>query len=138
NGTPPDIFERVFAKLDPPACARSFGRGGWGHLQRAELDLIGIDRKSARAARKVTVTGSIHSDSTRATANLLTLEQLSVPEASNEIAVVPELWRARELSGAIVMINAARCRVENAGIIASAWVLRAGREGKNRSDYRPR
>jgi predicted transposase YbfD/YdcC len=59
----------------------------------------------------------LHLVSAWATANQLTLGQLSVPDGTNEIALIPELLRTLELQGAIVTIDAAGCQIENAQII---------------------
>lgn len=118
NGIPsPDTFSRVFAKLDPDAFALAFGRWTAAACQATGLVPVAIDGKSARAAKKATATGCLHLVSAWATANRLTLGQVSVPEGSNEIAVIPELLRTLDLSGAIVTIDAAGCQVENAGLI---------------------
>jgi predicted transposase YbfD/YdcC len=121
NGVPsPDTFARVFAKLDPDAFARAFGRWMAAACQATGLVPIALDGKSARAARKATATGCLHLVSAWATENRLTLGQVSVPEGSNEIAVLPELLRVLDLAGAIVTIDAAGCQVENATIIREA------------------
>jgi predicted transposase YbfD/YdcC len=118
NGIPsPDTFSRVFAKLDPDAFATAFGRWMASACRATGLVPVAIDGKSARAAKKATATGCLHLVSAWATANRLTLGQVSVPEGSNEIAVIPELLRVLDLKGAIVTLDAAGCQVENAAII---------------------
>jgi predicted transposase YbfD/YdcC len=118
NGIPsPDTFARVFAKLDPDAFALAFGRWMAAACQATGLVPVAIDGKSVRAAKKATATGCLHLVSAWASANRLTLGQVSVPEGSNEIAVIPELLRTLDLKGAIVTIDAAGCQVENAGLI---------------------
>ncbi len=50
NGIPsPDTFERLFAKLDPVAFARAFGRWMAAACQATGLIPVAIDGKSARA-----------------------------------------------------------------------------------------
>jgi predicted transposase YbfD/YdcC len=118
NGIPsPDTFERVFAKLSPTAFARAFGQWMAAACAGSGLIPIAIDGKSARAAKRATATGCLHRVSAWATANRRTLGQVSVPDGSNEVAVIPELLRALDLSGAIVTIDAAGCQVANAAII---------------------
>jgi predicted transposase YbfD/YdcC len=118
NGIPsPDTFARVFAKLDPEAFACAFGRWMAAACKATGLVPIAIDGKSARAAKKATATGCLHLVSAWATANRLSLGQLSVPEGSNEIAVIPDLLRVLDLKGAIVTLDAAGCQAENAKII---------------------
>jgi hypothetical protein len=118
NGIPSsDTFERVFAKLNPAAFSEAFGRWMAAAWEASGLIPIAIDGKSVRAASKATSTGCLHLVSAWATANRLTLGQVSVPEGTNEIAVIPELLRTLELQGAIVTLDAAGCQVENARII---------------------
>jgi hypothetical protein len=118
NGIPgPDTFERVFATLDPTAFARAFGQWMAAACAGSGRIPIASDGMSARAAKRATATGCLHQVSAWATANRLTLGQVSVPDGSNEIAVIPELLRALDLSGAIVTIDAAGCPVANAAII---------------------
>jgi predicted transposase YbfD/YdcC len=118
NGIPsPDTFERVFAKLDPVAFARAFGRWMAAACRATGLIPVAIDGKSARAAKRNTATGCLHVVTAWATENRLVLGATSVADGSNEIAAIPELLRALDLAGAIVTIDAARCQLENARII---------------------
>ena len=78
NGIPsPDTFERVFAKLDPAAFARAFGRWLAGAVEAAGLVPIAIDGKSARRAKRNTATGCLTVVSAWATENRLALGQVS-------------------------------------------------------------
>jgi predicted transposase YbfD/YdcC len=118
NGIPsPDTFERVFARLDPVAFARAFGRWMASACQATGLIPVAIDGKSARAARRDTATGCLHVVTAWAAENRLVLGTASVADGSNEIAAIPELLRTLDLAGAIVTIDAAGCQVENARII---------------------
>ncbi len=118
NGIPsPDTFERVFAKLDPVAFARAFGRWMAAACQATGLIPVAIDGKSARAAKRNTATGCLHVVTAWAAENRLVLGTASVADGSNEIAAIPELLRTLDLAGAIVTIDAAGCQVENARII---------------------
>ncbi len=111
NGIPsPDTFERVFAKLDPGAFAAAFGRWVVAAPETTGLVPIAIDGKSVRGAKKATNTGCLHLVSAWAADARLTLGQVSVPDGSNEIAVVPELLAALELTGAVVTLDAAGCQ----------------------------
>jgi predicted transposase YbfD/YdcC len=111
NGIPsPDTFARVFAKLDPAAFAAAFGRWLTATLAVTGLVPIAIDGKSVRGAKKATSTGCLHLVSAWATEARLTLGQVSVPDGSNEIAVVPDLLAALDLRGAIVTLDAAGCQ----------------------------
>jgi predicted transposase YbfD/YdcC len=118
NGVPSaDTFARVFAKLDPAAFSRAFGRWMAAACQGTGLVPIAVDGKAARRAKQNTATGCLTVVSAWATENRLTLGQVAVPDGSNEIGVIPELLRALDLAGAIVTIDAAGCQVENARII---------------------
>jgi predicted transposase YbfD/YdcC len=118
NGIPsPDTFERVFAKLDPGAFSRAFGRWMAAACEATGLIPIAVDGKSARRAKRDTATGCLTVVSAWATENRLTLGQVAVPDGSNEIGTIPELLRTLDLAGAIVTIDAAGCQVANAEII---------------------
>lgn len=111
NGIPsPDTFERVFAKLDPKAFAAAFGRWLAAACEATGLVPIAIDGKSARGAKRATATGCLHLVSAWATDARLTLAQVSVPDGSNETAVVPELLALLDLKGAVVTLDAAGCQ----------------------------
>ena len=113
NGIPSaDTFERVFAKLDPKAFAQAFGRWMASACEATGLTPIALDGKSVRGSRKATSTGCLHLVSAWATNSRLTLGQVSVPEGSNEIAVIPELLSVLELKGALVTLDAAGCQKE--------------------------
>jgi predicted transposase YbfD/YdcC len=118
NGVPsPDTFSRVFARLDPGAFARRFGRWMASACEATGLIPVAVDGKSSRRAKKATATGCLHTVSAWATQGRLTLGQVAVPEGSNEIAVIPDLLGTLDLAGAIVTIDAAGCQKENARII---------------------
>src|SRR3954471_18787894 len=91
NGIPsPDTFERVFAKLEPGAFARAFGRWMAAACESTGLVPIAIDGKSARSARQNTATGCLHVVSAWATENRLTLGQVAV-SASARSGVCPRV-----------------------------------------------
>ena len=118
NGIPsPDTFERVFAKLDPAAFGRAFGRWMTAACQATGLVPVAIDGKSARSAPAPTATGRLHLVTAWATENRLILGQVAVADGSNEVAAIPELLRTLDLAGALVTIDAAGTQVENAAII---------------------
>ena len=118
NGVPsPDTFARVFAKLDPAAFARAFGRWMAATGEATGLIPIAVDGKSARSAPAHTATGCLHLVTAWATENRVVLGQVSVADGSNEVAAIPELLRTLDLAGALVTIDAAGCQVDNAGII---------------------
>ena len=111
HGIPsPDTFERVFAKLDPGAFTTAFGRWLTAALETTGRVPLAIDGKSVRGSKKATSTGCLHLVSAWATEARLTLGQVSVPDGSNEIGVIPELLAALELKGAVVTLDAAGCQ----------------------------
>jgi predicted transposase YbfD/YdcC len=113
NGIPShDTFLRVFAKLDPVKFSAAFGRWMAAACQATGLVPIAIDGKSVRRSPKATSTGCLHLVSAWATEQRITLGQVSVPEGTNEIAVIPELLRMLDLAGAIVTLDAAGCQTE--------------------------
>jgi predicted transposase YbfD/YdcC len=113
NGIPSaDTFGRVFAKLDPKAFAAGFGRWMAAACEATGLVPVSIDGKSVRGSKKATATGCLHLVSAWASDSRLTLGQVSVPDGSNEIGVIPELLAMLELKGAIVTLDAAGCQKE--------------------------
>jgi predicted transposase YbfD/YdcC len=112
-----DTFYRVFAALNPTAFAERFGRWMTAACQATGLIPIAIDGKSVRRSKRNTATGCLHLVSAWAAENNLTLGQVAVPDGSNEVAVIPELLRTLELTGALVTIDAAGCQTENARLI---------------------
>jgi predicted transposase YbfD/YdcC len=121
NGIPShDTFYAVFTKLDPVAFSGAFGRWMASACQGSGLIPVAVDGKSSRRSKKATATGCLHLVSAWATANRLTLGQVSVSDGSNEVAAIPELLAVLELAGAIVTIDAAGCQIENAAVIRNA------------------
>lgn len=113
NGIPShDTFYRVFATLDPKAFAVAFGRWMASACEAVGLVPIALDGKSVRGTTKATATGCLHLVSAWAGTNRLTLGQVSVPDGSNEIAVIPDWLAMLELTGAIVTLDAAGCQKE--------------------------
>src|SRR3982750_2879511 len=95
NGIPsPDTFERVFAKLAPGSFTQAFGRWMAAACEATGLVPIAIDGKSARAAKRNTATGCLTVVAAWAAENRLVLGQVTVPDGSNEIGVIPDLLRA--------------------------------------------
>ena len=118
NGIPShDTFNRVFAALDPTAFADRFARWMASACDGTGLTPIAINGKSVRGSKRRTATGCLHLVSAWATANGVTLGQVSVAEGSNEVAAIPELLQVLDLAGAIVTIDAAGCQTANAAEI---------------------
>ena len=102
-----DTLERLFARLDPDAFGRCFGR--WTATLAAALGLrhVAIDRKCLRGSDdRSKGLRPLHLVSAWSTANQLSLGQVAVDEKSNEITAIPELLRLLDLKGALVTIDA--------------------------------
>ncbi len=115
-----DTFYAVFTALDPLAFSTAFARWMASACAGSGLIPVAVDGKSARRSKRKTATGCLHLVSAWATANRVTLGQVSVPDGSNEVAAIPDLLAVLELHGAIVTIDAAGCQIENAAIIRNA------------------
>jgi predicted transposase YbfD/YdcC len=104
-----DTFERVFDRLDPQqfqACFRA-----WMHALHQALGLspVAIDGKTLRGSGAGGLP-PLHLVSAWATANGLSLGQVAVDEASNEIPAIPKLLELLELHGALVTLDAMGCQ----------------------------
>lgn len=111
NGVPShDTFNRVLAALDPRAFAAGFGRWMAALGTAAGLKVIAVDGKAVRSAPGDTFSGCLHLVSAWATENGLILGQEAVADGSHEIAAVPALLRALDLTGALVTLDAAGCQ----------------------------
>jgi len=102
-----DTLERLFARLDPAAFGRCFGR--WTATLAAALGLkqVAIDGKCLRGSdNRSKGWKPLHLVSAWSTANQLSLGQVAVDEKSNEITAIPELLRLLDLEGALVTIDA--------------------------------
>ena len=103
-------------RVDPALFARCFE--SWiAALWPGRHDLIAIDGKTARRTHdKRKGLKALHTLSAYATNARLTLAQLSVPEKTNEINVIPDLLdqlaEAKQLEGALVTIDAMGCQVD--------------------------
>ena len=118
NGIPgPDTLERVFAKLDPVAFARAFGRLMASACRATGLIAVAIDGKSARSAKRNTAAGCLQVVTAWAAEDRPVLGTTSVAGGSDEIAAIPVLLRASDQAGAVVTIDAAGCPLEDARII---------------------
>jgi hypothetical protein len=71
-----------------------------------------VDGKSARRAPRGTFRGCLHLVSAWAIQNRLIRGPEAVADGPHEIAAIPPLLRALDLSGALVTIDAAGCQVD--------------------------
>jgi len=106
-----DRFNAIFAAIKPAefeACLLSWITalheitGG---------QLVAIDGKTVRRSFDVATSKSaIHMVSAWATANHISLGQVTVDEKSNEITAIPKLLKMLEISGSLVTIDAMGCQ----------------------------
>jgi predicted transposase YbfD/YdcC len=113
-----DTLERLFARLDPAAFGRCFGR--WTASLAAALGLkqVAVDGKCLRGSGDESKgLRPLHLVSAWSTENQLSLGQVAVDEKSNEITAIPELLRLLDLEGALVTIDAIGTQKSIAGQI---------------------
>ncbi len=119
NGIPShDTVRRLFERLDPDEFQRCFL--AWiGALHEAtEGQVIALDGKTLRRSfDRARGKSALHMVHAWATANYLLLGQVAVDEKSNEITAIPALLKMREITGAIVTIDAMGCQKEIARTI---------------------
>ncbi len=116
NGIPShDTFNRVFKRLDPEQFQSCFISWIKAASQIIGGQVIASDGKVLRRSHDHGV-GKAALDQVRAwaTANHLVLGQGKVDEKSNEITAIPQLLKALELAGYIVIIEAMGCQTEMA------------------------
>jgi len=108
NGIPShDTFGRVFALLNPQEFEAGFLE--WVHLiqELSRGQVIAIDGKQLRGTKDLPAGQSaMYMVSAWATANQLVLGQRKVEDKSNEITAIPQLLKALDLVGCIVVVDA--------------------------------
>ena len=113
-----DRFNAVLAAIKPAefeACLLS-----WITALHEITDgqLVAIDGKTLRRSfDAATSKSAIHMVSAWATANHISLGQVTVDEKSNEITAIPKLLKMLEISGSLVTIDAMGCQTEIAKTI---------------------
>lgn len=104
-------FRRVFALLDPQELQASFLHWVQGLGEIARKQVIAIDGKTVRRSHDSwRGKGALQLVSAWAEADHLLLGQVKVAEDSNEIAAIPELLKALDISGCIVTTDAIGCQ----------------------------
>ena len=109
NGIPSrDTFARVLRQFDPKAFAGWLTT--WSQALAGQVPgVVAIDGKTARRSGDAT-TSALHTVSAWATAQHLTLGQVSTAAKSNEITAIPELLALLQLRDCIVTIDAMGCQ----------------------------
>jgi predicted transposase YbfD/YdcC len=102
-----DTFGRVFARIKPREFQRCFQRWVQGLAQRVAGEIIPIDGKTLRRSHdRGHGQSAIEVVSAWSSSQRLTLGQLKVAAASNEITAVPELLKVLALEGCLVTLDA--------------------------------
>lgn len=105
---------RVFSLVKPRAFEESFGAFMASIQKSSEGEIIAIDGKSVRGARRKDGKAPLHLLNAWAVKNGLTLAQREVGEKENEIVALPEILKSLNLKGAVVTVDALNCQKEAA------------------------
>lgn len=119
NGIPShDTLRRLFERLDPDEFRRcSLGGIGAGH-EATERQVIALDGTTLRRSfDRANGQSALHRVHAWATANHLLRGQVAVDEESDAITAIPVRLKMREITGAIVTIDALGCPKEIARTI---------------------
>jgi len=119
NGIPShDRFNAIFAAIKPAefeACLLSW-ISAVHEITGGQI--VAIDGKTLRRSfDAATSKSAIHMVSAWATANHVSLAQVTVDQKSNEITAIPKLLRMLEIAGCLVTIDAMGCQTEIAQTI---------------------
>jgi len=113
-----DRFNAILAAIKPAefeACLLSWITALY---EITDGQLVAIDGKTLRRSfDAATSKSAIHMVSAWATANHISLGQVTVDEKSNEITAIPKLLKMLEISGSLVTIDAMGCQTEIAQTI---------------------
>jgi predicted transposase YbfD/YdcC len=113
-----DTLMRFFAKLDTASFGQCFISWANQRFKNLENEVINIDGKRLRGSYDTyTNQVALHVVSAYASANQLTLGQVSTQEKSNEITAIPELLNLIEVKHTVVSIDAMGCQKEIASKI---------------------
>jgi len=116
-----DTFGRVFRLLDPEQFRRCFLSWIEALTSLPDLEHVAIDGKTLRGSfDRHAGQAALHLVSAWANELRLTLGQVAVGGASNEITAIPKLLGLLELSGALVSIDAIGCQKEIARQVRTA------------------
>jgi predicted transposase YbfD/YdcC len=113
-----DRFNAVFAALKPAEFEKCLLSWIAALHEVSGGEVVAIDGKALRRSfDKATGKSAIHMVSAWATANHISLGQVTVDAKSNEITAIPKLLEILELSGCLVTIDAVGCQTEIAAKI---------------------
>ena len=113
NGIPKlDTYRRVFAAIDSEQFEAGFIEWVNTLANITKGQVIAIDGKTLRGAKKGGEKSPIHMVSAWANENNLVLGQVKVNEKSNEITAIPKLLDILSLQGNIITIDAMGCQTK--------------------------
>jgi len=113
NGIPShDTFNRFYAALDPKVFEQCFMKWISSLVTIIDGEVISLDGKTIRGAKKYGSKSAIHLVSAWASANELVLGQYKVDEKSNEITAIPSLLDVLSIKGCVVTIDAMGCQTK--------------------------
>ena len=113
NGIPShDTFNRFFAALDPKVFEQCFMEWISSLAKLVKGEVISLDGKTIRGAKKYGSKSVIHLVSAWASENQLVLGQFKVDEKSNEITAIPSLLDVLSLKGCVITIDAMGCQTK--------------------------
>src|ERR1035437_334828 len=105
-----DTFHRVFSALDPEELEKGFAAWVSSLAKLTAGEVVAIDGKALRGTSVPGKKAIVHMGLARAQTHGLGLAQRRGEEKSNEIAAIPKLLDALELSGTVVTIDAMGCQ----------------------------
>ncbi len=105
-----DTFNRVISALDPAEMEKGFADWVVSIAKLTSGEVVAIDGKALCGTREAGKAALVHMVSAWASANNLVLAQRKVDDKSNEIAAIPKLLDALELSRTVVTIDAMGCQ----------------------------
>lgn len=113
-----DTFGRVFALLQPAEFERRFVEWAREMVKLGSRAHVALDGKALRgSADAYHGQAALMTIGAYASAAGLVLGQRTVPDDTNEIAVLPELLKLLGLRGCVVTMDAAHCQTANARLI---------------------
>ena len=111
NGIPSeDTINRVFSSIDNLAFESCFIEWVNSLSDLSKGQVIAIDGKTIRGAKRHGKTSPVHMVSAWACENNLVLGQIKVDEKSNEITAIPELLEILCIEGCVITIDAMGCQ----------------------------
>lgn len=112
-----DTFRRVFLLVNPRHFQESFLEWIQSIAKLSQGEIVAIDGKQVRGAKKADGREGLRMVAAWATENGVSLGQIRTEQKSNEITAIPELLKLLSIKGCIVTIDAMGCQKEIAAQI---------------------